>query len=188
MARLAELSRPGVRDYRQERKTHGGPIGSRDSGVSLSSPFSRFRRPRFINGGDAKVTDRTPRALEIAFHEQVFRSVFDITSTLGLAKLAKGVMIVCNDKAELDELYQFGWLHRDVTPKSIGIEENGNEYIVDFHLALFLNSPYSESARLIRFGTIPFMAPTLLDLALVPKPHSWWHDVTCLVYVVLLVE
>ncbi|SCV69864.1 BQ2448_1258 [Microbotryum intermedium] len=136
----------------------------------------------FINGGDAKVTDRTPRALEIAFHEQVFRSVFDITSTLGLAKLAKGVMI------ELDDLYQFGWLHRDVTPKSIGIEESGDGYIVDFNLALFLNSPYSESARLIRFGTIPFMAPTLLDLALVPKPHSWWHDVTCLVYVVLLVE
>ncbi|KDE03121.1 hypothetical protein MVLG_06382 [Microbotryum lychnidis-dioicae p1A1 Lamole] len=141
--------------------------------------------PTFINKGDAKVGESyTPRALELAFHEPPFRPLgltCDIDSTLGLAKLARGAV------TGVDQLYRLGWLHHDMKPESLGIDGNGEGLITDLHLAAELNGPFSEAALLKRFGISPYVAPTLLNPEMAHIQHSWWHDVTSILLIVLSV-
>ncbi|SGY81095.1 BQ5605_C009g05457 [Microbotryum silenes-dioicae] len=77
-------------------------------------------------------------------------------------------------------------LHRDVSPGNIMIGPDGEGVLIDYDLAVLMDGPFGEAARMERVGTFAFRARYLLK-ASSRTPLQPWHQIESLVYIILFV-
>ncbi|SDA02291.1 BZ3501_MvSof-1269-A2-R1_C52g00281 [Microbotryum saponariae] len=122
----------------------------------------------------------TPRAMEVAFHEQCFDPIWVIDSTVSLARVILGVA------KGLRNLYRMHILHRDVSAGNILVAPDGQGVLIDYDLAIYIKDDGPAPAeRYRRAGTLAFLArqrfPPLGGVG-PPLPHQPWHDIESLAY------
>ncbi|SDA01238.1 BZ3500_MvSof-1268-A1-R1_Chr10-1g02532 [Microbotryum saponariae] len=141
--------------------------------------------PKFLGGGGGlpRGFRFTPRAMEVAFHEQCFDPIWVIDSTVSLARVILGVA------KGLRNLYRMHILHRDVSAGNILVAPDGQGVLIDYDLAIYIKDDGPAPAeRYRRAGTLAFLArqrfPPLGGVG-PPLPHQPWHDIESLAYVIL---
>ncbi|SCZ98528.1 BZ3500_MvSof-1268-A1-R1_Chr3-1g05443 [Microbotryum saponariae] len=141
--------------------------------------------PKFLGDGDGLPRRFTPRALEVAFHEQCFDPIWVIDSTVSLARVILGVA------KGLRNLYRMHILHRDVSAGNIMVAKDGQGVLIDYDLAVSIKdddrASASERSRLV--GNFHFIArqrfPARAGAGRLALPHQPWHDIEPFAYVIL---
>ncbi|SCZ98151.1 BZ3500_MvSof-1268-A1-R1_Chr3-3g06614 [Microbotryum saponariae] len=137
--------------------------------------------PHFLNGhSDADSAALKPRAMEVAFQERCFETIWTVDSTEALIRVVLGVV------KGLRSLYRMRILHRDVSSGNIMVGPDGEGVLIDYDLAVLMDGPFGDAARLERVGTFAFRARHLMEFC-GSLLHQPWHDIESLVYVILLV-
>ncbi|KDE03120.1 hypothetical protein MVLG_06381 [Microbotryum lychnidis-dioicae p1A1 Lamole] len=141
--------------------------------------------PKFLGsgGGVPRGFRFTPRAMEVAFHEQCFDPIWVIDSTVSLAR------VILSVAKGLRNLYRMHILHRDVSAGNIMVAPDGQGVLIDYDLAIYIKDDGPAPAeRYRRAGTFAFLArqrfPPLGGVG-PPLPHQPWHDIESLAYVIL---
>ncbi|SCZ98114.1 BZ3500_MvSof-1268-A1-R1_Chr3-3g06581 [Microbotryum saponariae] len=141
--------------------------------------------PHFLKGDldaeeCAKKCGLKPRAMEVTFQERCFEPIWAVDSIEALTRAVLGAV------KGLRSLYQMRILHRDVSPGNIMIGPDGEGVLIDYDLAVLMDGPFGEAARMERVGTFAFRARYLLK-ASSRTPLQPWHQIESLVYVILFV-
>ncbi|SGY80977.1 BQ5605_C009g05427 [Microbotryum silenes-dioicae] len=137
--------------------------------------------PHFLKGqSDADSAALKPRAMEVAFQERCFETIWTVDSTEALIRVALGVV------KGLRSLHRMRILHRDVSSGNIMVGPDGEGVLIDYDLAVLMDGPFGDAARLERVGTFAFRARQLID-NVGTILHQPWHDIESLVYVILFV-
>ncbi|KAK4692807.1 hypothetical protein P7C70_g9054, partial [Phenoliferia sp. Uapishka_3] len=129
-----------------------------------------------------ELEEAIPRALELTFYEECYRSIYEVDSTLALAKAILGLVKGHHN------LYKLGFLHRDISDGNAMLDRAGNGVLIDYNLSVSVNSTTSESVRKHRSGTRPFLSRALLDVEETGGvTHEIWHDFESMVYLIFSV-
>ncbi|SCZ98111.1 BZ3500_MvSof-1268-A1-R1_Chr3-3g06579 [Microbotryum saponariae] len=137
--------------------------------------------PHFLKGDfDAEKCELKPRAMEVAFQERCLESIWTVDSTEALVRAVLGVV------RGLRSLYRMRILHCDVSPGNIMIGPGGEGVLIDYDVAVFMDGPSGEAARLKRRGTFAFRPRHLIQYA-GEILHQPWHDIEQLVYTLFCV-
>ncbi|SCZ98132.1 BZ3500_MvSof-1268-A1-R1_Chr3-3g06595 [Microbotryum saponariae] len=141
--------------------------------------------PHFLKGDldaeeCAEKTGLKPRAMEVTFQERCFEPIWAVDSIEALTRAVLGAV------KGLRSLYRMRILHRDVSPGNIMIGPDGEGVLIDYDLAILMDGPVGEAARMERVGTFAFRARYLLK-ASSRTPLQPWHQIESLVYVILFV-
>ncbi|SCZ98156.1 BZ3500_MvSof-1268-A1-R1_Chr3-3g06619 [Microbotryum saponariae] len=141
--------------------------------------------PHFLKGDldaeeCAEKTGLKPRAMEVTFQERCFEPLWAVDSIEALTRAVLGAV------KGLRSLYRMRILHRDVSPGNIMIGPDGEGVLIDYDLAIPMDGPVGEAARMERVGTFAFRARYILK-ATSRTLFQPWHQIESLVYVILFV-
>ncbi|KDE02747.1 hypothetical protein MVLG_06715 [Microbotryum lychnidis-dioicae p1A1 Lamole] len=101
--------------------------------------------PHFLKGqSDADSAALKPRAMEVAFQERCFETIWTVDSTEALIRVALGVV------KGLRSLHRMRILHRDVSSGNIMVGPDGEGVLIDYDLAVLMDGPFGNAARLER--------------------------------------
>ncbi|SGZ29206.1 BQ5605_C055g12646 [Microbotryum silenes-dioicae] len=177
-------------------------------GLSLSAGIYRdnFRTLPTFFGDDESFDDIEPRALEVVFYRQCYQPLNTATTTKELAQAVLGVVkgehedqlgglafalpsrhARSYDNAGHRNLYKLGYIHRDILYGNVVIDRDSFGILIDYHLAVPHDQPYTELHHRMRFGTWPYLACSILTQPEQPLGvvHERWHDIESLFYVVM---
>ncbi|KAK4694895.1 hypothetical protein P7C70_g8657, partial [Phenoliferia sp. Uapishka_3] len=88
-----------------------------------------------------ELEEAIPRALELTFYEECYRSIYEVDSTVALAKAILGLVKGHHN------LYKLGFLHRDISDGNAMLDRAGNGVLIDYNLSISVDLTTSESFR-----------------------------------------
>ncbi|KAI5474900.1 pre-mRNA-processing factor 19 [Pseudohyphozyma bogoriensis] len=118
------------------------------------------------------------RSVEWTVHEECFESIYTVKSTREL------VVVLIGALEGLRSLHALGFVHGDPSDANIMIDSNKEGRLIDYNLSLDKNR--TETTRLERSGTFPFLARAVLKGEKSFR-HELWHDVESIIYVCIVV-
>ncbi|KDE03123.1 hypothetical protein MVLG_06384, partial [Microbotryum lychnidis-dioicae p1A1 Lamole] len=81
------------------------------------------------------------------------------------------------------QLWNYGFIHRDVSYGNVMVDKNGKGVLIDYNLAVKKVRTAEEGCRLSRSGTLPYISRLLLSPATEGVVHERWHDIESFLYV-----
>ncbi|SGZ23116.1 BQ5605_C022g09590 [Microbotryum silenes-dioicae] len=132
--------------------------------------------PMFLPGNES-LAGCTPRAREVVVHEERYYPLATLKTTKQLA---------CALERAIEghrQLWEYGFIHRDVSYGNVMVDRNGKGVLIDYNLAVQKVRTAEEECRLSRSGTLPYISRLLLSPATEGVVHERWHDIESFFYV-----
>ena len=122
-----------------------------------ASAAARLEHPHILDVYDV---DEAEGVHYIAMRYLPGRTIEQILDEQGPVPLAEAVPIVRQIAAALDHAHQQGLLHRDIRPSNIMLDEQGHATLMDFGLAVGIDSAYASGPSGLT-GTAEYIAPEI---------------------------